>query len=104
MVGESALGKRRVTERVDAAAVAADLKKMVLPFMKEKKLTILDLDNAGIQIAQRKLLADRKIKSTGFASLTIRDPDDGGCPFVWKLTFSPDRRRATHCGLIKPGG
>lgn len=78
--GETSLGMRWVTFKVDQAVVQRELSTMVLPFMKKQKLNLLDMDNAGVFIAQREFLKSKNIATTGFASLTIKDPDFGGHP------------------------
>lgn len=80
VASDDELGTRWVTTTVDADAVAADLHDVVLPFMRANNLTILDMDNASVQTCQRRLLEEEDIKSTGFASRRLKDPDEGGHP------------------------
>lgn len=76
--GEEILGHWWETHTVTKEVVAADLNKMVIPYIKEHKLTTLDMDNASVQTAQQEVLRKMKVKTTGFASLKIRDADEGG--------------------------
>lgn len=110
--GEAELGTRWETFKLDEHEVRRELKAIVLPFMKKHKLNVLDMDNAGVFIAQRDFLKEQKVDTVGFASLTIRDPDKGGHPptspdfMLQDAVIYPNFKHewSRHCPMTIPEG
>lgn len=74
--GEQNLGFRWVKHSVTAAVVKEDLRRVMFPWMKKRKLNVVLLDNAGCQDGLAEFIEDEGFESVGFGSLR-RDEENG---------------------------